>query len=628
VEVAVSNAAADNQPVVYIGDASRSVLTLKLINQTNRSLKLKGAAAVPSDMDETNSIAAVYLDFQNLLNPNDLAGLSMSVGTDWRANFFAHTKLWGFCPSTDFIWPPNTPVSITISKFVVAKGTGNAPLDVYCLNFDQPAQQFRELRLLVQNPPGDKAIANITAGVIDPVLITAPNTPAIQNTIDLYLVNSQGEPLESGSSSAFYLSFVYGIAPGYGALMPFGSATPEVDNTAPGGDGWDIRPDTTRKTPLWTLRPTGKVILGTGAKDTATFSISGITVPSDFVAGPTTLYVQWSNLPRYRDGHTQVTLHKQIPAPFISLQTKDFVEYGTKPVLRWQTQAIPFLQLSYPAYGKGIVYLPGDDTKLLPLQCADSVELANGFIVPDPIRENTTFYLTGFRDAPLPGQQATGPSIARTSYTVTVQHPLPILGDFQATPSMWPFELGAASVTLTWNLNWIETSGDRSLTIDGPGGQSYPIPEITQTSYVIPNVKEPQKWVLRAKGVDGRVSQAEAEIKTQSTIDYLYHPPRKYKGKTITSGTVPIHNTVEVVLSDPKRNVVNSTIEYQGLDQPLKDSKEFAAEFGDGTFVIPDSGGNPENTLHFRITPGALILADKPSAGTFGIPTILYEEKP
>ena len=627
VEIALVNPAANNQPVIYIGDAAQSVLTLTLTNQTNRDITLKAAATVPADMDDPGSAAAVYLDFNNLPGVRDPAGLSVSAGTGWRAIFFPDIKLWGLCPASDLLWPHNSAVSITINKVLVSEDAGGATLDVYYVNFDRPERQFHELKLLVYNPPGNKATANITATMSDPVLITPLHTPAIQNTIDLVLVNGQGEPLKAGPNSLFYVSLVYGIAPGYGALMSVGSATPEITVTQQGGDGWAVHPDTTGKTPFWNLRPTGGVVLGTGAAAIAVFEISGITVPSDFVAGPTTLYVQWANLPRYRDGHVHVVVQKRMPKPAISVEAvQDFVDYGTNPVLTWQTMAVPYLQLSYSAYGKGTVFLPLDDGSSLPLQCPDPAAHPNGFVVGDTIRENTTYYLTGYQDAPPPAQQAKGPPIARASCDVTVQHPLPVISDFQATPAVWPFELGAVSVTLTWTVDWVETFGERSLAFSGPGGQSL---SVDQTNTIVPNVSSPQAWTLRAMGSGGRSSHQEAAIKTQSVIDYLYHPPRKYKGAAIvTAGTtVPVHTTFELILSDLDHNTFNLTIDYKGLDQPIRNKQDFAAKLADGMFVIPGSGGNPENTLHFRITPGALILADPPSPGTFGIPATLYEEK-
>jgi hypothetical protein len=320
VEVAVSNPIADNQPVVYIADASRSVLTLTLVNQTNTTLMLKGAASVPADMNDAGTTAVVYLDFSNLLAPDKLAELSLSAGADFRTTFFSDSKLWGLCPDSDMAWPADGVLSITINKLLVWKAAGNAQLDVYYVNLDQPGRQFRELKLLVENPPGNKTQANIIANVEDPtILITPYQVPPIQNTIAVDLVNTQRTALTVGADTVFYLSLAYGTAPGYGALMAMGSPLPGLTVTQQGGDGWDISVDTTGKTPLWRLRPTGKVALGTGLASTAVFEIAGIAVPHDFVAGPTTVYLQWTNLPGYRDDHTQVILQKRMPKPSVEL---------------------------------------------------------------------------------------------------------------------------------------------------------------------------------------------------------------------------------------------------------------------------------------------------------------------
>ena len=304
---------------------------------------------------------------------------------------------------------------------------------------------------------------------------------------------------------------------------------------------------------------------------------------------------------RDRSSHIQVILQKRIPKPSLKLDAVvNIVNYGAKPKLKLQSIAVPYLQLSYSAYGRGKVFLPAADEKPLPLQVPNPITHPNGFEIPDGIRESTTFYLAAYNNAPYPGQEAQDAPIADANCTITVQHPTPEISNFKVTPAIWPFELGPVSVTLTWTVDWIESFGERSLTLDGRTLAA------DQNSYTVANVTGPQKWTLQATGNGGRSSQAEAEIKTQSAINYLYHPPRKYKGTAIvTRGTtVPIHTTVELNLSDLNHNTFNLTISYEGLDQAIRDKKEFAAQLERGMFVIPDSSGNPENTYHFRITQG------------------------
>jgi hypothetical protein len=236
--------------------------------------------------------------------------------------------------------------------------------------------------------------------------------------------------------------------------------------------------------------------------------------------------------------------------------------------------------------------------------------------------------LNGYTEAPPAGQQAKGIPIARASCDVTIQHPCPVISKFIATPAVWPFELGPISVALSWTVDWIETFGERSLTLSGEGGQSL---AADRTNCLVPNINGPQRWTLQATGRGGRVAQQETEIKDQPLTDYLYHPPRRYKGSATATEegvAVPINTTVELILSDLEHNTLNFTITYQGLDQPIRNAKQFTAKLDQGVLIIPDSGGNPENTLHFRVTPGALVLTDpSTSSGAFGIPRTLHEEK-
>jgi hypothetical protein len=99
INVAVTNLVApEKQPVIYIGDATRSVLTLTLTNQTNNDFKLRAAASVPPSPDKADSTATVYLDFRKLFDANVLAGLSVSGGSGWRTDFLSSVRpqLWAY----------------------------------------------------------------------------------------------------------------------------------------------------------------------------------------------------------------------------------------------------------------------------------------------------------------------------------------------------------------------------------------------------------------------------------------------------------------------------------------------------------------------------------------------------
>jgi hypothetical protein len=621
--VGVINPAAGNQAVIYIGDAARSVLTLRLTNQTNTTLTLKGAASVPSDTVDAGATAAVYLDFRNLLDANELAGLSVSAGTSWRAVFFVDAKLWGLCPAADTALPVNAVLSITIDNLKVAKNPGGAALDVYYVNFNRPGQQFREVTLLIQNPPGDKGDANITAHIEsdaggDVVLISPAHMPPIQNAISVKLINGQGTPLQAGPDTMFYLSFVYGKAPGYGALMSIGSAIPDILLTQSGGDGWTVSADMEGKTPFWKLQPTGQVALGTGSAALVEFEISGVAVPPDFVTGATLLYVQWANLPGYRDGHTQVILQKLMPKPSVSVQpVTDIEEYGTNPILTWETIAVPYLQLSYSAYGKDVVFLPATESRPIPLQAPDATTDAKGFVVPDAIRANTTFYLRGYPVAPPPGRQPNVISIAEASCTVTVQHPVPIIKRFEAIFAQ-PLEIGPTVVTLKWEIDWIENLGQRSLILSGPGAQALSPGE---TSCTVPNIIGPQKWTLQATGSGGRYSCAEAEIRAQSVTDYLYrNPPRRFKGVG-SHGAYQV--TAELTLFDIKHNKLGMTVQSPSDNQAWNETYDATVE---GNFLVIPSSGDPERRLHFRITPSVLTLSEADARRRVGMPATLLEE--
>jgi hypothetical protein len=294
-------------------------------------------------------------------------------------------------------------------------------------------------------------------------------------------------------------------------------------------------------------------------------------------------------------------------------------------VVKWQTVAVPYLQLSYSAYGRGRVFLPAGDGTPLPLQVPNPATHPDGFEIPDGIRESTTFYLSGYNGAPPPGEKALGTAIADANCTVTVQHPTPKVSHFEATPAVWPFELGPALVTLNWAIDWIESFGERSLTLSGPGAQTL---AADQSSCTVANVGGPQKWTLRATGSGGIFSQAGAELKSQSLIDYLYNPPRRYKGTlTIPSQDqrLPsINITLEIVLSDSNHNTYSLTV-TPGFMPTF--SHVFDAIVERDLFIIPGASFDPSVRYHYRVSPGALTLIPADIARVTNVPTTLYEEK-
>jgi hypothetical protein len=623
VDVTVFNQAADNQAVVYIGDAPHSALTLMLTNESDRPLNLKGAQSVPPDMNDAGDTAAVYLDFGNLLDAKTLAELTVSAGPEWRAVFLPDVKLWGLCPLSDTALTINGALSIEIGKVLVSRNPGSAALDVYLANFDQRGPQFREIRLVVQNPPGDKVRANINAYLDNEVMLITPlNCPPIENTFVLDLVNDQGTPLESAPDSVLYLSFVYGTEPGYGALMPIDSALPSLAVTQPGGDGWDPHQDTTGRTPCWRLRPTGKVMLGRGLADTAVFEISGIIVPHNFVAGPTLLFIQWANLPGYRDGHTIVILQKRMPKPSVTLQAvHHVVDYGAKPILTWQTVAAPYLQLSYFVYGKGTVFLPAADGALLPFQASATTGDKRGFVVPDPIYQDTSYNLSAYDEAPPLGQQPSAVPIAGSDCPVTVQHPLPNITRFGITPALWPPEFNSTAIKLEWTVDWIETRAQHSLTLHGPD-QTQNL-SVDQTGSIVVNGRASQKWSLEATGSDGRAVTATVELKPQALADYLYRRPRRYRGAGTGGGALVVRIAIEVQLYEVGRNIISVTMEFAGTTRNLV-TQNFAATIDGNVLIIPNIG-DLEITPNALVVKGALVPAGAFAVTTI-IPNILYEE--
>jgi hypothetical protein len=170
---------------------------------------------------------------------------------------------------------------------VVPELIANAGLTVYRLNFDKPKQQSRWMSIFVKNSPGTRIAAPLTLDLQDKhVRISPKGTSPILNTLVVELTTGElKQPVRAGGNSVFHLSFVYGEAPGDGALTTPDSPLPDITVGPSGGDGWDVTPNQLEKPPYITLRLRGANALGTGTNATAVFTLKNIKVPSDFAAG-------------------------------------------------------------------------------------------------------------------------------------------------------------------------------------------------------------------------------------------------------------------------------------------------------------------------------------------------------
>jgi hypothetical protein len=175
--------------------------------------------------------------------------------------------------------------------------------------------------------------------------ITSDGTTPIENTLSLAVSNpSPTDPVVAPDVAwgphvpVFNLSFVYGKAPGYGALStPVQAADIVVGLDIVSGDGWRIDGNMLGASPYWTLRPQAHEILGIGSAASVVFAISNIV--TSLAQGVTLLYLQYANIPGYNDGFTALQITKQMPAPHITAfgTAQPSVDWGDTLVLAWTT---------------------------------------------------------------------------------------------------------------------------------------------------------------------------------------------------------------------------------------------------------------------------------------------------
>jgi hypothetical protein len=227
------------------------------------------------------------------------------------------------------------------------------------------------------------------------------------------------------------------------------------------------------------------------------FTISHIITSFEPEALPTSLYLQWANLPGYNDGYRSLDIVKSLPAPgilaFRSL-TPEIVTAGDSVNLTWQTFAVARVQLSYTVDEQPVVLDSAAN------QIAPSMETFAP--TPAPV-VNTTYNLDAF--------DADGNKVDSRQVVITVTHTPIKIGAFTASPAVADFTTGPIDVRLEWRVTPVTMI--KSLEVEG-------LADVTdQIRYVAKGIEAPTIFSLRAIGLGG--DQHIATARTQVLKDYL-----------------------------------------------------------------------------------------------------------
>jgi hypothetical protein len=519
-------------PVVYItADPSINTLTLTITNQTGKALTLKGGAPVPEGEITSAGPTSLYLTLGDLLTTDQFKAMQISA-PGWQVQLMSgDITNWALTPQTDQALADKSSVTVTITHLTVSgqPRPGKLTLDYY--NVPTVPDDSWQQTLIVQTPPSqphDLALDVEFMGGHD-VYVSQDSANPILNTLILSIANpSPATPLVptnvpwGANAPVFFLSFVYGTNHGYGALTTTSlGQTIEVAPIGQTADTWAAEKVESQGGPYWRLTPQQHEVLGTQAGGRVGFTISHIITEFDPETLPTSLYLQWANVPGYNDGYTSLGIVKALPTPgilsFLSL-TPEIVPAGTPVSLAWQTFGIARVTLSYVVKQQAVTF--DSDTGAI------ATSMARFAPTPLPVL-TTTYSLDAF--------DASRAKVDAKQINLTVIEPPIKIESFTASPLRANFAAGPVDITLTWSV----TPPDmvKRLEIAGPGivpGQGI----VTgQPSYVVRSVKEPTTYTLCATGRAD--DEQTASVQTQVLKDYLVG--RTYEVSTPTvSGQIAV----------------------------------------------------------------------------------------
>ncbi len=360
----VANPNAESEAVLYL-EKKEQALTLTLTNNSGGSLELVGGTPVPEGQLTKTGPSSLYLSC-GLLTTDQLQSLTIEAA-GWTAKYFSGALLdeWGLTPSSNVTLEDRQKVAFKITGITTSgkprpgKITGittsgkprPGALNIDYNNFPGIEDDSRHLHLTLRNPPtGPKDLSStFEAGWLDSpdVIITTDSASPIHNSLTFNFRNTSASPLVpqdvkwGPNSPVFNVSFVSDTAPGYGALTTTQEAASSIELSI--GEEyqalWQVTPQTGGSTPYWQLQPliTNHEILGTDTSAIVQFDISGVVVPVGFQPGPTSMYVEWANIPGYNDGGTSLEIQKDDLITEFSGQVQMRGNWVGGLILQWAT---------------------------------------------------------------------------------------------------------------------------------------------------------------------------------------------------------------------------------------------------------------------------------------------------
>ncbi len=397
----------DGSSQVYLSQANELYLTLQ--NQTGGALQMTGGA--PANPPPPGGATGLALDLSSLFaDPSQQAGLTVTAA-GWTAQYFPDPQfpVWALAPDASYAWASMDTLQVVVGSLTPTIGTGSYYLTLNLYNAGANGLSNYTPTLVVSNPPSQHKDLLQTLGVDVAVNATSsfdPKSPRINyvgitkrpdepypNRIQVTLYNKSATypivpPSTPWGSSPpqFTVSFVPATEmPGYFALTTptlLESVTPGI---VAGTQGWDFAalPGTPRR---WAMTPqaSNHQILGVGAQGIAQFELGGLV--TQFVSGPTLMYVQYANVPGYDDGFAAVLLDKEyavLSIEYMTAMPDQIVVSGyaaQQATLSWKVHNSTLVQVDEvatpqngPLPGTGTAVVEADTTRTFVLTAYDTI---------------------------------------------------------------------------------------------------------------------------------------------------------------------------------------------------------------------------------------------------------------
>ncbi|HYC88124.1 MAG TPA: hypothetical protein VEO54_02840 [Thermoanaerobaculia bacterium] len=283
---------------LYTGMANEA--TLVFTNLTGDPIEV-----APGTISFDVNFAALYLDAA------DQASIVIEA-TGWTAQFVSGMfDTWLLTPSAPAQWLDGTDLSFAVSALTPTVDDGTYSIGV-TVNLGDSAP-YHTLPVSVVIPSDDPDLRDTLHVTVDTDTVYGTKTDAqiIANTIEVTFLNTSPvepivpEDVDWGTTPpSFSISFPYASGwPGpFDLTTEVLAAQFEVSTTDP---SWSVA--LLEGPPTWKLSPESHAILGPA--DGVTFTIGNIV--TQLIAGATQMFVQWDNVPGYRDGHVSIPLYKE-----------------------------------------------------------------------------------------------------------------------------------------------------------------------------------------------------------------------------------------------------------------------------------------------------------------------------